>query len=60
MEYIKMQSKKESRIMLWLMNNGRVVNRSSKRHKELQESSVGKIWGAGSKKYLWTNPNNNN
>ena len=46
--------------MLWLMNNGRVVNRSPKRHKELQESSVGKIWGAGSKKYLWTNPNNNN
>ena len=46
--------------MLWLMNNGKVINRSPKRHKELQESSVGKIWGAGSKKYLWTNPNNNN
>lgn len=33
-----------------------VVPRNPKKHKELKEQAVAKIWGAGSKKYLWSNP----
>ena len=39
--------------MKWLINNT-VINRSPKNHKMLQTSSDAKIWGSGSKKYLWT------
>lgn len=40
--------------MKWLMPNGDVVNRRPGKHKELKELAVAQIWGAGSKKYLWT------
>lgn len=39
--------------MKWLINNT-VINRNPKNHKMLQSSSDAKIWGSGSKKYLWT------
>lgn len=37
----------------WLMDDGKVVPRNPARHKELQRKSVARIWGCGSKKYLW-------
>ena len=40
--------------MLWLLRDGKVAKRSPKMHKILKEEAMGKIWGAGSKKYLWT------
>ena len=36
----------------WYMSDGAVISRSPHRNKELSESAVAKIWGAGSKKYL--------
>lgn len=40
--------------MKWVMKDGSVVERQPKNHKKLKEKSVAQIWGAGSKKYLWT------
>ena len=40
--------------MKWIMSNGDVVNRQPGKHKELKQKAVAQIWGAGSKKYLWT------
>lgn len=37
----------------WIMPGGVVINRCPNKHKELQEKSIGKLYGAGSKKYLW-------
>ena len=34
--------------------NGKVYNRQPKRYKEFKENAEAVIWGAGSKKYLWT------
>ena len=39
----------------WLMQDGSVVNRSAHKYKQLKDLSRAIIWGAGSKKYLWTN-----
>lgn len=41
----------------WLID-GVAVKRNPNRYKEYKERSEAIIWGAGSKKYLWTNPNN--
>ena len=43
--------------MKWLMPSGKVINRNPSKHKELKEAAEAQIWEAGSKKYLWTNPN---
>ena len=40
--------------MKWLMPNGAVINRQPGKHKELKEAAIAQIWGAGSKKYLWS------
>lgn len=40
--------------MKWLMPNGDVVERQPFKHKELKEKAIAQLWGAGSKKYLWT------
>lgn len=40
--------------MKWIMPGYQeVVDRQPSRHKELKESAVSQIWGAGSKKYKW-------
>ena len=39
--------------MKWVLYNNKVVDRKPSKHKELKEASIAKIWGAGSKKYLW-------
>ena len=41
--------------MKWIID-WTVVNRKPSKHKELKEKAVAQIWGAGSKKYLWTKP----
>mgnify|MGYP004645601071 CR=1 FL=1 len=38
----------------WLIN-GKAVKRQPSKHKQLKELAEASIWGAGSKKYLWTN-----
>lgn len=43
--------------MKWLLDDRTVVNRDPTHHAELKEKAIAKIWGCGSKKYLWTNPN---
>lgn len=45
--------------MKWIIDWS-VVNRKPNKHKELKEKAVAQIWGAGSKKYLWTKPQENN
>ena len=40
--------------MKWVMEDGSVIQRQPKNHKNLKEKAVAQIWGAGSKKYLWT------
>lgn len=42
--------------MKWILPGGTVVARQPKKHGELQKQAVGRIFGAGSKKYIWTNP----
>lgn len=37
----------------WIIN-GDVKHRSPSHHKEYKENAEAVIWGAGSKKYLWT------
>ncbi len=37
----------------WVMKDRTVVNRQPSRHAELKNGSIDKIYGAGSKKYLW-------
>ena len=44
--------------MKWLMKNGDVVNRQPYKHSTLKNTAYAKIFGSGSKKYLWTNPFN--
>ncbi len=44
--------------MKWLMKNGDVVNRQPYKHSILKNTAYAKIFGSGSKKYLWTNPFN--
>ena len=39
--------------MKWILKGGVVVNRQPSRHKELKEASIDRIYGAGSKKYIW-------
>ena len=41
--------------MKWVLKNSQVVNRQPTKHAELKQQSVAQIFGAGSKKYLWTN-----
>ena len=41
----------------WLLED-KVARRSPSKHKEYKEKSIAKIWGAGSKKYLWLATNN--
>lgn len=38
----------------WILPGYKVVSRSPRKHSELQSAATGKLWGAGSKKYLWT------
>lgn len=45
--------------MWWVINNTR-IERNPAKHQELKKAAQGKLWGAGSKKYLWTNNNENN
>lgn len=45
--------------MKWIID-WTVVNRKPSKHKELKEKAIAQIWGAGSKKYLWTKPQENN
>ena len=42
--------------MKWYMKDNTVVNRQPTKNKELKEKAIAQIWGAGSKKYLWTKP----
>lgn len=44
--------------MKWVMPDMSVVERSPKKHKDLKEKAKAQIFGAGSKKYLWTKYNN--
>ncbi len=37
----------------WIMKDRTVVNRQPSRHTELKNNSIDRIYGAGSKKYLW-------
>jgi hypothetical protein len=39
--------------MKWLMSNNVVINRQPSKHAELKNQARAKIYGAGSKKYLW-------
>lgn len=45
--------------MKWVMPSGTVINRRPAKHKELKALAEARIWDAGSKKYLWINPNLN-
>ena len=40
--------------MKWLLPGHLVVNRNPSKHKELKEHAEAQIFGAGSKKYLWS------
>ena len=40
--------------LTWLVN-GEAIKRQPKKHNQLKEVVEAKIWGAGSKKYLWEN-----
>lgn len=40
--------------MKWVLKNRQVVNRQPGKHIELKEQSIAQIFGAGSKKYIWT------
>lgn len=40
----------------WIVH-GKVVNRNPYHYHKLKEQAEAVIWGAGSKKYLWENPN---
>lgn len=42
--------------MKWFMPDNTVVNRKPSKHDELKKEAIAQIWGAGSKKYLWTSP----
>lgn len=42
--------------MKWYLKGNIVVNRSPSKNKEFKEKAIAQIWGAGSKKYLWTKP----
>lgn len=39
--------------MKWLLTTGEVVNRHPSKHAELKIKAKARIFGAGSKKYLW-------
>lgn len=41
--------------MKWLIGHDMVVNRKPRKHAELKDIAITQIYGAGSKKYLWTN-----
>lgn len=43
----------------WIVND-RMIPRSPNKYKELKEQAQGILWGAGSKKYIWSNANENN
>lgn len=40
--------------MKWLIGHDTVVNRKPRKHAELKEVAITQIYGAGSKKYLWS------
>ena len=40
--------------LTWLVD-GKAIKRQPKKHSQLKEVAEAKIWGAGSKKYLWEN-----
>jgi hypothetical protein len=40
--------------LTWLVD-GKAIKRQPKKHNQLKEVAEAKIWGAGSKKYLWEN-----
>lgn len=40
--------------MKWIMPDGSVINRNPKKHAELKAKAKFQLFGAGSKKYLWT------
>ena len=42
--------------MRWIMPNGAVISRNPTKNQLLKTQAKAKIWGAGSKKYLWVNP----
>ena len=39
--------------MKWILPGGIIQNRSPHKHTKLKETAIAKIFGAGSKKYLW-------
>lgn len=39
--------------MKWIMPGCKIVNRNPKKHNEYKKYAIGKIWGSGSKKYIW-------
>ena len=41
--------------MKWWLQDGSVLNRNPKKHSELKKQATAQLFGAGSKKYLWTN-----
>lgn len=43
--------------MKWLLSEGTVVNRNPKKHNEYTKNAKSQIFGAGSKKYLWSKEN---
>lgn len=43
--------------MHWFLEDNNVVNRNPKKHNELKNKAVAQIFGAGSKKYLWSKEN---
>lgn len=43
--------------MKWILPGWKVVERQPQKHQALKELSISQIWGAGSKKYLWTKSN---
>lgn len=43
--------------MKWLLSDGTVVNRNPKKHNEYTKNAKSQIFGAGSKKYLWSKEN---
>jgi hypothetical protein len=40
--------------MKWILKDRTVVNRQPYKHAELKKEAIGQIFGAGSKKYIWT------